>query len=84
MREIKYRRIAWVSNLKRLEEHQLTKKIMDWKPIPFILRGRHEMKWEDIVKQDLKVMKICHWKMVGKNRNEWRWSIEWAGTNKEL
>ena len=28
-------------------------------------RGRPKMRWEDDIQQDLKVMKICHWKKQG-------------------
>jgi hypothetical protein len=36
-----------------MEEHWLTKKITQRKPIAFRSRGRPKMKWEDEAKQDL-------------------------------
>ena len=42
-----------------MEKNQVTKKNMEWK-------GRPKIKWEDGVKQHLKVTKICHWKKQSK------------------
>jgi hypothetical protein len=35
---------------------------MVWKLIKLRLRGRLQINWEDDVKQDVKVMRIYHWK----------------------
>jgi hypothetical protein len=57
---------------------------MEWKPIVFTPRGRPKMRWEDDVKHDLKVMKICHWKKQTESRNDWKQIIEQAKTHKEF
>jgi hypothetical protein len=52
----------------------------EWKHIAFRPRGRSKIKWEGDVKQDLKVMKICHWKKA-RSRKEWKRIIEQAKTD---
>jgi hypothetical protein len=44
-----------------MDEHQVTKKITEWKSIAFRPRGRPKIVWKDELKQDLKVTKIYHW-----------------------
>ena len=39
---------------------------MEFKSIALRPRGRPKMRWEDDIQQELKVMKICHWK-----KREW-------------
>jgi hypothetical protein len=60
------------------------KKIIEWKSIAFRLRKRLKMKWEGYRKQDLKVMKIYHWKKQGQSRNDWKQIVEQAKIHKEL
>ena len=60
------------------------KKITEWTDIAFSRRGRHKMKWEDDVKQDLKVKQFYQWKEQAKSRDECKRITEQAKTHKQL
>ena len=62
MREIEPRKMVWLRHLERTREHRLIEKITEWKHIAFRRKERPEVKWENDVKQDIKVMKIYLWK----------------------
>ena len=71
-----------MGHVESMEEHRLTKRITEWKFTAFTERGKHKIKLEDDIKQDLKVMKIYIWKRqvkIVKNGNE-----SFSITHKEL
>lgn len=51
VREIKSRRVAWLLHLERMEEHWLSTRVTEWKPIAFRPRRRPKMKWEKVWKE---------------------------------
>lgn len=55
---MKSRRIAWLGDLDRMDDHWLSKKIMEWKHTAFRSRGRPKMRQEGDVKQHIEVTKI--------------------------
>jgi hypothetical protein len=70
VREIKYRTFSWLGHLERMEVQRLTEKITE--PVASRRTGRPKIKWEDEVKQYLKVRKIYHRKKQAESRKEWK------------
>jgi hypothetical protein len=61
-----------------LEERVVTQ-INNWKPI-----GRPKNRWDDDVRNDIKIMKVNNWKECAKDRNKWKAIVERAKTLMEL
>jgi hypothetical protein len=56
----------------------------NWKPIASRPTGRPKNRWDDDVRKDLKIMRVCNWKDCAKDRNKWKLIVERAKTLMEL
>jgi hypothetical protein len=56
----------------RLPDDRTVKKIHEWKPISTRSLGRPKSRWEDDVKNDLKIMRINNWRENANARNSLR------------
>jgi len=65
-------------------EERVVKKINNWKPIASRPIGRPKNRWDNDVRNDLKIMKVNNWKDRAKERNTWKSVVERAKTLTEL
>jgi hypothetical protein len=79
IRFIKAQRLNWLGHIERMSEERVVKKINNWKAI-----GRPKNRWDDDVRNDIKIMKVNNWKDCAKDRNKWKSIVEWAKTLPEL
>jgi hypothetical protein len=49
--------------------------VYEWKPMVIRLLGRPKNRWENDVKNDLNIMKICNWKDCIQDRHKWEKSL---------
>jgi hypothetical protein len=68
---IKVKRLAWAGHLVRMNSDRTVKKIFNTKPDGARSVGRPELRWEDCVDQDLRILGVKKWKKVALNRDEW-------------
>jgi hypothetical protein len=76
IRFVKVQRLNWLGRIEIMSEERVVKKINNWKPI-----GRPKIRWDDDVRNDLKIMKVNNWKDCSKDRKS---IVEWAKTLMEL
>jgi hypothetical protein len=63
---------------------KVAKTIYKWKPYATRLKGRPRVRWEDVVRNDLRKMGVTKWKLRTQKRKQWKEIIEQAKTHKEL
>jgi hypothetical protein len=84
IRFVKAQRLNWLGHIERMSEEVAVKKINNWKPITSRPIGRPKNRWDDDVRNYLKIMKVNNWKDCAKDRNKWKSVVEWAKTLTEL
>jgi len=50
----------------------MVQKLYEWKPISTRLAGRPKVRWENDIKEDLRIMKINNWTKCIQDRVKWR------------
>jgi hypothetical protein len=55
---IKSRRLRWAGHVARMEEGRSAFKVLTGNPIGKIPLGRHRRRWEDIIRMDIKEIRI--------------------------
>jgi hypothetical protein len=64
---IKAKRLEWAGHLIRTSENRTIKKIFNTKP-----EGtRPNLRWEECVCQDIRILGVKNWRSVALNREEW-------------
>jgi hypothetical protein len=58
--------------------------INNWMPIALRPIGRTKNRWDDDVRKDQKIMRVCNWKDCVKDRNKWKSVVEQVKTLMEL
>jgi len=60
------------------------RKLLDWKPIGTRPVERPRQRWQEVVMEDLKKLKVKNWKEIAKDRRTWRHLAEKVKTQKGL
>jgi hypothetical protein len=84
VRFIKIRRIAWLGHVMRMDEKRTPKRILEWKPIGRIIRGRPRKRWIEDIEDDIQIMGIRKWRKLCEERVEWKRNTEKAKTHSGL
>jgi hypothetical protein len=84
IRFVKAQRINWLGHIERLSKERVVKQVSNWKPIASRPIGRPKNRWDDNVRNDIKIMKVNNWKQCAKDRNKWKSVVERAKTLTEL
>jgi len=80
----KAQRIKWLGDIQRMDQARSTSKLLDWKPMGTRPVGRARQRRQDDVMEDLKKLKVKHWKETAKDRRTGRDLAEKAETHKGL
>jgi hypothetical protein len=67
-----------------MPEERVVKKIDNWKPIASRPIGSPKNRWDDDVRNYIKIIKVNNWKEYAKDRNKWKAIVERAKTLTEL
>jgi hypothetical protein len=67
-----------------LEEKRIPKRVLEWKPIGRRNRGRPRKRWIEDIEEDIQVMGIRGWRILCKERAEWKKITEKAKTHSGL
>ena len=78
---IKAQRLSWFGHIQRMPEARAAKKIFKWNPLTTRPIGRPKYRWEDIITQDLGLMKIKIWINCIQGRAKWKDVVEKAKTS---
>jgi hypothetical protein len=81
---IKVKRLEWAGHLIRTSENRTIKKIYNTKPEGTRKVGRPNLRWEECVCQDIRILGVKNWRSVALNREEWRIILRKARAHKEL
>ena len=81
---IKYKRLGWLGHVERMTKERVAKIIYKWKPYATRPKGRHRVRWEDDVRNDLRKMGVNNWKQRTQGRKQWKEIIEQAKTHREM
>jgi len=84
VRHIKSKRLSWVGHVERMRDEREVKGIYEWKPHTTRLKGRPRLRWDDVVRDDLRKMGVNNWKQKAQEGKPWRGIIEQAKICKEL
>jgi len=61
----------------------MVQKLYEWKPISTRLAGRPKVRWENDIKEDLRIMEINNWTKCIQDRVKWKEVVEKAKTFKQ-
>ena len=81
---VKAQRLSWFGHINRKLETSIVRKIYKWKPSTSRPVGRPKYRWEDDVRNDLRMMKLIKWAEHVQDRLEWKGIVERAKTVREL
>ena len=81
---VKAQTLSWFGHIKKMPENSLVKRINKWKPFTGNPAGRPKSRWEDVVRNDLKEMKLIKWAEQVQDRLKWKDIAEKAKTLLEL
>ena len=56
----------------RMTNDKMVKKVYEWDPIPTQLAERQKIRWENDIKEDLRIMKINNWTKFIQDRVKWK------------
>jgi hypothetical protein len=72
---VKAQRLGWFGHINRMPETGIVKKIYKWKPFAGRPVGRPKCRWEDDVRNGLKMMKIIKWAGQVQDRLKWKGTV---------
>jgi len=81
---IKNRRIAWLGHVMWMDEKRIPKRVLEWKRTGRRIRGRPRKRWVEDTEEDIRALGIRGWRMLSKERTEWRRITEKAKTHSGL
>jgi len=67
--------LSWFGHLQRMSEERIVKKVCKWKPMLTRPLGRPKNRWEDDIRNDMK-LKIKNWTSCIQDRNNWKLYVE--------
>ena len=59
-----------------MDDEKMTKKLYKWKPLTSKYIGRHKIRWEDDVVNDIRLMKLRNWNKCVQDRKVWKEFVE--------
>jgi hypothetical protein len=62
VRFIKAQRIKWLGHIQRMDQARPTRKLLDWKPVGTRPIGRPRQRWQDVMEDLKKKLKVKNWK----------------------
>jgi hypothetical protein len=80
---IRGQRIQWLGHAMRRSEDDISRTILNWKPMGKRLRGRPRKRWMDVAEEDLKRLGLQEWREVVQDREKWRGIVMAAKTLRE-
>jgi hypothetical protein len=84
IRFVKAQRLNWLGHIERMSKERVVKQINNWKSIASRPIGRPKNRWDDDIRNDIKIMKANNWKVCAKDRNKWKSIVQRAKTLTEL
>jgi hypothetical protein len=69
---VKARRISWISDIERMEDSRMPKRVMREKIYTRRKRGRPKVRWLGNVQEDLREMRTDGWRRKAQDRDQWR------------
>jgi len=84
VRFIKAQRIKQLEHIQRIDQARPAGKLLDWKPMGIRPVGRPRQRWQEVVIEDLKKLKVKNWNETAKDRRTWKDLAEKAKTHKGL
>jgi hypothetical protein len=79
---VKVQRLSWFGHINRMPETSIAKKIHKQKPFTGRPVGRPKSRWEDEVRNGLKMMKLIKWTGQVQNHLKWKGTVEKAKTTR--
>ena len=79
---IKALRLSWFGHVQKLPDSRRAKKIFKWTPLTTRQKGRPKQRWEDNVKQDIRLLNFKNWTDCVQDRVKWKNVFEKAKTFK--
>jgi hypothetical protein len=80
---IKAQRLSWFGHLHRMPEERTVKRVYKWKPMLTRPLGRPKKRWEDVIVNNMKKLKIKNWTSCIQDRSKWKLYVENSKTFKE-
>ena len=77
-------RLSWVSNLERMEENGMPKKIFTQELEGTRRRGRPRKRWKEEVERDLQILGVRRWRELVADRRKWKDNGRQAKAHSEL
>ena len=84
VRFIKAQRIKQLEHIQRIDQARPAGKLLDWKPMGIRPVGRPRQRWQEVVIEDLKKLKVKNWNETAKDRRTWKDLAEKVKTHKGL
>lgn len=69
---IKIARLRWAGHVKRMDECEIPRKVMEYGIAGGRRVGRPKLRWMDCVMDDIKRLGVKNWWTVAKDRDRWR------------
>ena len=73
---IKINRLRWAGHVGRMDDKEITKRMLNSNPGGQRGRGTPKLRWIDNVEHDLRKIGCNNWKMVAQDRRRWRHLLE--------
>ena len=81
---VKAQRLSWFGHVHRKPETSIVREIYKWQPYVTQPAGRPKRRWDDVVRNDLRRMKLLKWSEQAQDRLEWEKIVEKSKTLHEL
>ena len=56
----------------RIDEKRILKRVLEWKPTSWRIRGGPRKRWIEDIEEDIKLVGIRGWRKLSKERTEWK------------
>ncbi|KAJ4439138.1 hypothetical protein ANN_15095 [Periplaneta americana] len=80
----KIARLRWAGHVKRMDECEIPRKVMEYGIAGGRRVGRPKLRWMDCVMDDIKRLGVKNWWTVAKDRDRWRRILKEAETRSGL
>ena len=80
---IKAQRLSWGGHVHQITNDRMVKKLYEWKLISTSSEGRPKIRWENDIKEDLRIMKINNWENASRIMENGRKLLRTKISNKE-
>jgi hypothetical protein len=59
-----------------MDSDRTVTKVYEWKPISTRPQGSPKLRWKNVIKNDLKEIKLNNWRIFIRDRNKWKRIVE--------